>query len=113
MNEKFSSNEKLKTIQRLLSLKNDFSDSIPSTVIHSNNPNNKFKVRRNWFQALTANLENAVNAGEIKNEQLKKEITRFVDYAVSDTFHGKPLTEKKDIDWANKIIDMVVAELSR
>ncbi len=106
------SQERLKLKQHLVWLKNDYSDEIPEEVIHSNNPSNKFKVRKNWFVELNAALWMAVDYWKfIKKEEATVEIQKFLTYITSEEFGRKPLTEARDIEWANRVIDIAVAEL--
>ena len=39
------------SLEKLMILLHDFSDEIPTEIIHSSTINNKFKVRAWWFQA--------------------------------------------------------------
>lgn len=94
--------------EHLLWLKESFRYEIPARVIHSNDRDSGYKVRRNWFQGVAADLANALTMGEIKDEEIRKEVEKFVAYAVSDEFAAKDLTEPSDIEWANRIIDMAV-----
>ncbi len=110
--ERNESAEGISPKEHLLWMRDAFSDDIPAEVIHSNSPNNKFKVRRNWFYGLVQNLELWVLGDRLVDDPgIDEEVGKFITHVRSDEFTKKPLTEAEDIEWANKVINMVVDKM--
>ena len=92
-------------------LRDTFSDEIPGEVIHSDAKNNRFKVRRNWWVGLLADLENGLEDGEFSDPQVQREIKDFTEfYYHRPNFFDKPLTTADDIARANSLIRRILGE---
>ena len=102
---------KLSPKEKLRHLRDDYSDEIPDEIIHSTSPNNAFKVRRGWFQGVTANLEAALK--ETDDPVLEAEVKWFVNHYTSDVFKAQGRTKNTDIFAANRIINRVLGEDNR
>lgn len=101
---------RLSVPDKLRYLRDSFSDEIPEEVVHSTSPNKKFKVRKGWFQGVTATLERALDEGFVANHDIELQVKDFVEEYLSQDFKDKPLTEASDIFEANKIINLVLGE---
>jgi len=102
--------EKAETVKRLKSLRDDFSDDIPDEILHSNDEDNKYKVRGSWFQGVIADTEGLLSyaskdAPEL--EEIKEIMNYFTD---SEEFRGKmsSRTERSDIDKGNRLIELAL-----
>lgn len=89
------------------------SDEIPNEVIRSNAKDNKFKVRKMWWQGLFGALVLVKNYyKEVPNELLKRiEVFKF-KYSSDNNFDER-LTTKNDIDEANQLIKDIQGELNK
>lgn len=87
----------------------DFSDDVPKQVIPNTTPNNAYKVRRNWFQGVTATLETMIANGGIEGETLVH-IQQLVERYTSQEFREQSLTQNDDISEANRIITLIIGE---
>jgi hypothetical protein len=97
-------------LEHLKMLRHDFSDEIPDRILHSTNKDNKYKVRRNWFQGVVADTENALSKGKIKTSEGKLAAEQLLERFTSEEFKQRELTEKRDIEEANKLIDIILQE---
>ncbi len=86
-------------------LKNNWTDEIPSEIIHDNG---NFKVRKNWWVALVGTLYYLAEDKKIP-EELVKEVKKFNRKfsGISNNF-GKRPTTAEDIAEANALIDKVL-----
>jgi len=97
--------------EHLRFLRDEFSDEIPVDVIHSNHPQNRFKVRRNWWAGLLADLEVGLAEGAFTDPDVQEKIRAFTDfYFHRPNFFDKPLTTPEDIAKANRIINVALGE---
>ncbi len=99
-------------LQRVKYLKDDYSDEILSTILHSRDQISgpKFKVRKAWFYCV-----GSVLASGVRNSYLPPEyINTFLEFHQRNKdsdFHHRDTT-REDIDYANKILDDIINELS-
>ena len=93
----------------LIFLRDTFSDEVPSHIVHSNDADNRYKVRINWWQGLTANFENSLTDDTV-DSSLKPEIEAFVDNFLS-TYVPEQLITYEQIQSANALINKVVADV--
>lgn len=96
--------------ERLMELRDGYSDQIPEGGLHSTSGNNRFKVRKGWFQSLVANLANGIGDGEITDPVVVRKIERGLKRFTSERFHQQPLTSKRDIRYANLLINLVLVD---
>ncbi len=100
--EKFLNRENI--LQILERLKKDYKDDIPSEIVRSTDEDNKYKIRRGWFQALIGALNRFCLVMNNEEKSFKKEIEDFI----------KEITQKTnefssaDIEKANKLIDKIL-----
>ncbi len=92
------------SLERFQWLRDEFLDRIPDEVLHSYGD---FKVRRNWWNCLTAFLELGLSNGVIP-EELRPEVESFLDGYTSEAFHAQPLTTEVDIERANNLLDRIL-----
>lgn len=97
-------------LEHLKEIRHDFSDEIPKEIIHSDAVDNKFKVRRNWFVGILVDVENALKDGVIMTLEGKLAAEQLVKRFRSDEFIERELTEKRDIDEANNLIDIILVQ---
>lgn len=95
------------TLEKLRILKDEFSDEIPNRTISSYRPDKKFKVRRNWWQAVTSVLEKGLDE-DIVPEKSRPDVESFVKHYTSAEFRDQPLTTKEDIRRANELLSKVL-----
>ena len=92
----------------LRSLRDDYSDEIPSKIVHSDTPGYEYhKVRSAFFLALISCLENGIQEGQITSPELdtaRKLIERFH----SKEFGDQELTTAQDINDANERITKLI-----
>lgn len=110
MPERQDQADKLTPTDRLRTLRDSWSDEIPEEIIHSNSRNNRFKVRKNWFQGVTATLEEVLEGIDDEDFEKRIKIAEFVTQYTSPSFKDKPLTEESDIYEANEMINFVLGE---
>lgn len=91
------------TIERLSWLRDEFSDEVPSEVIHGGG---QFKVRRAWWQCLVGNLENALRENIIP-EEAREDTVAFLEYTISE-FRQQTLTKPEDIQRGNNLLDRIL-----
>lgn len=95
--------------EELREFRDAFSDEIPAEILNSISPNNRFKVRKGWFQGLVARLECGIMFGDITNPLIVSKTERGMARFTSSRFQ-KNLTTKRDITYANLLIDLVLKE---
>lgn len=91
-------------LEHLRYLREEFSDEIPEKIIHSG----PYKVRKNWWQGVTADLEAVIEDEDIKDSELLTEVQSFLINHLTDEFNER-LTTAQDIEEANVLIDKVLA----
>lgn len=85
-----------------------FKDDIPPKVIHSDDPDSYYKVRKNWWVGVSAALQVGLIENEFSDPEMVEEINRFLDKFCNSDF-GSPeiLTTVHDIAEANKLISKI------
>ncbi|MDD5147284.1 MAG: hypothetical protein PHV63_01870 [Candidatus Daviesbacteria bacterium] len=91
----------------LIRYRGGYSDEIPEEILHSTSPNNNFKVRKSWFQGLVAHLENGIVFGEITEPDTIRKVERGLRRFTSERFRQKVRTTRRDIQYANLLIELV------
>ena len=102
-------------IQKLEHLRDDFRDEIPSEVVHSSSPDNKFKARRGWFNLVAGHLSYSLEDGHIKDPALKEKVEGFLKWCLEGEFKEggeERMTTQEDIEKANEVISSVLGSLS-
>jgi uncharacterized protein YaaW (UPF0174 family) len=110
MFESINSIEKFDLREQLKSLRRDWSDEIPQEVIHFNDEDSKYKVRRNWFQQIVTNTWMLLDEGKISNEESKKAAEELIEKFTSEEFVERKLTTSEDIETANHLMDVILGE---
>lgn len=91
----------------LIFLRDTFSDIAPEMTIHSNDKNNRFKVRKGWFAAVAYDLECLLKDRALDPE-ISADLESFIDEVCNDEFRLKPTTDI-DIARANTLINKLVS----
>ena len=99
--------------QHLKWLKNDSIDEIPQEILSGHNRDkSNYKVRKNWWAGVLADLANILEEGLIKDEELKERIWAFLqEYTANGFFARQRLTTQEDIVKVNALIDEVLRSL--
>ena len=92
---------------RLVELRDNYRGEIPDRIIHSDAPDNLFKVRRGWFTSLRIILEESIWRGEIVDPEVRKQVEKFIEF-VSDDYGRRMKTTPEDIAYADTVIDLVL-----
>lgn len=95
-------------MEHLVHLRDKWKDEIPDRVIHSSDNDNKFKVRRNWFQAVVGTVESLVDTGQIKGSTKLRAANELMDTFTAEEFIQQDLTTPGDINNANRLIDIIL-----
>ena len=110
MNEKIVLDDEQDLMEHLRELRGGWSDEIPQEVIHSNALDNRYKVRRNWFTGVVADVANLLDEGTLKSEGSKKAAEKLLKRFTSKEFTSRELTTAKDIQTANRLIDVILGK---
>jgi len=115
-NTKYSNDLKdlLDDLNRLL---NDYSNEIPSEIMHSTmivdgeKVNPKYKVRKGgWFQGIYQMMGYAIDKGYIGDNTVEL-FDKFKEYAKETKFNTRPLTNGEDIRRGDEIIISAINDL--
>lgn len=99
--------------ERLVLLRDGYKDEIPVRIIHSSDPDNKFKVRSAWFIGLHAELENSKIDGLLPSSVIE-DVDKFLLWYTGDFGKRKGfpvINTKADIEKGNTIINKVLESL--
>jgi len=106
-----------KYLVKLNELKSQYSDEISSELVHSNDKDSKFKVRKGWFTTVTlwlGSIEKTYKKGSLPiSAALVDRINETISLFTSKEFVDKERVAREDIDTANGIIDETIRELER
>ncbi len=91
-------------------LRRDYSDEIPVEVIHSNNPDNKYKVRKAWWMTVAIYLK---LLEDFLPPELVKESYSLMDIYQKNLKQNRELTTEGDIKAANSLLDRVLSNLEK
>jgi len=106
-----NSDEKMSLTNHLRFLNDSFSSEIPEKILHSTSQDNRFKVRKNWFQGVIADFAHAIEyLNPQKDNDLKNEINNFLDQFTKREF-GNRLTTPEDIQSADDLLNKVISAL--
>lgn len=106
--EELSPRQKL--LQELKRLRDEYSSEIPDRIISSEDDQG-CKVRKAWFNYVTANFELAAMQGLI-SEELVQKTEQFADKYCNSDF-GERLTTKEDIEEADALLNETIEELEQ
>jgi hypothetical protein len=93
--------------EKLKEFRKDWKEEIPEKVIHSNDTNKKYKVRRVWFQGVVGIVESLLMGGHLKPDQVVA-ANSILEKFTSEEFHQQELTTRQDIETANSLIDTIL-----
>lgn len=97
-------------LEHLKRLRTDWSDQIPKEIVHSDAPDNQYKVRRNWFTGVVADVANLLDEGEITDLARQTAAKQLIASFTSEEFINRDLTTIEDIQTANSLIDIILGE---
>lgn len=108
MTEKAEPLTKEYIIGRMEWFRDGWSDEIPKRVIHSDEPDRRYKARYAWFVGLVGELENAISENVITDKILIEEVEEFTLFCKTE-LPNHHLTTESDIEKGNKVIERVLA----
>ncbi len=101
-------------VERIRTYRFDFSDEIPTQVIHSKDKVDEevpmYKVRKGWFEGVGVLLDIGISLGYLLYKFKIKEIAMKERWKKTG-FHER-LTTREDIDYANQVLDEILKLLS-
>lgn len=95
-------------LEKLESLRDDWSNEIPEEEIHGYQNPGKYKVLKTWFTLVVSDLQFAVSQGEITDPKTIKKVNGFVKKFTSKDFHSQQRVTQEDIQRADKIINLAL-----
>lgn len=95
-------------LEHLKGLRFDWSDEIPERVIHSDDTDNLYKVRRNWFTGVAADVYNLLNEGFLTDSAKRAAAEQLLARFASEEFSKRALTTAEDIQKTNELIDIIL-----
>lgn len=97
-------------LNRLKLLLNNFSDEIPSKVIHSPDEDNKYKVRASWWSSVSLNIYGLGKHGLIPKEYIE-EYNKIMELHQKNLNENNGLTKAESIEAVNELIGKVIKHL--
>lgn len=95
--------------QRLIELRDEYSDEIPKEIVHSTSPNNRFKCRASWWGILEFRV-GVLRDRRIIPESLVQEYEQIIRDYKNRT---RGITTEENISSANKLISNLITYLQR
>ena len=96
--------EKEEIYRKLQDDLDDWSNEIPNEIVHMGN----YKVRKNWWAGVCADLQVALGLGVSKD--IEAEINAFITSYNNPEFTARPTTAE-DIGYANNVLRRVLVGL--
>ena len=97
-------------LKQIIALNNEYKPGIPRKELSGTSPDNKFRIRKNYFQILTGFLQLLSLYIPHKNEALKNDIQDFVSFFCQDEFRNR-MTTQEDLDKAKIIVEKIFSTL--
>lgn len=100
-------------LRHLAAMRHLVKDEIPALIVHSNDPDNLFKVRGAWWLVVITDLYLAVKRNIITDPGLKRNISEFDNRARKLKFGDDTPASRRtaeEIKWANEFIDKVLEQ---
>lgn len=97
---------------KIIELNNEYKSEIPEKIISGVSLDNKFRVRKNYFQELINYLQLLFDYIPDKNEELKKDIKKFISFFVSKEFRDIKTTQE-DLDKVDAICEKIFSTLKK
>jgi hypothetical protein len=95
-------------LEHLRFLRDEYSDEIPTEIIHSTAKNNRFKVRKAWFAGLVGDLELVITDGLVTDRSIALMAEAFMEKYTGEGFQHQVRTTKEDIELANNLINLII-----
>ena len=90
-------------------LRDNFSEEIPSTIVHSTNP--KFKVRKAWIHCVGAAMVEGIRNGYLPKEYAPR-YREFYERNRKTGLNERDTT-REDIDYSNRVLDDILKFLEK
>src|SRR3989344_4560529 len=90
---------------KIRKLRYDWIEDIPKEILQQG----QYKVRKNWFQAISLNISIGIRKGYIPTE-FRTNFVSFEGKFCCEDFRAR-ITTKKDIDEGNQILDKILKYL--
>lgn len=105
-------------LEKVRSLKEDYSEEIPQEILHSTSKSHrsqgdqtpKSKFRKAWFHCVGKILGSGIRDGYLPRDYIER-FREFHERNKNTGFHVRNTT-REDIDYANRILDDILEELS-
>lgn len=103
-------------------LRHKYLDEIPDHILKLGDPNYEYyKCRGAWWTITSGNIQNARDAGLLKDGAMQEEVQKFLDYVKAVQNHRKERMQQggeyrythEDIDGANAFLDKFIAYFSQ
>ena len=97
-------------IERLRQLRNDFKDEVPDRIVHSCDPDNRYKIRTGWFVGVRADVCNLLRDGKIVDIAERAAAEELVERFSSDEWVQRDYNTPEDIAEANRLLDIILGD---
>ena len=96
----------------LIMFKDGYKDEIPDRIIHSDDLDNRYKVRTSWLAGVANSMERSHTVGILPNS-VQQDVSKFFDWYMSEYSDrpGDQPNTKEDIEVGNNIICKVLESL--
>lgn len=84
-----------------------YSNEIPSEIIHSDSPENRYKVRKGWFIAVAWTFEIIIAEQSVQDPKLNRLFHGYVRWLETSPFMNR-LTKPGEIDVVDRIVDRIL-----
>lgn len=117
MDDKFNPEKNIKNknelaayyLNRLKFIMAEYSDEIPTREVHSNDPDNEYKVRAAWWTSISLNMHGLKERKLISNEFVEEYHKIFNEHQKNLNETG--LTKVESIEAVNELIKKVIKYL--
>lgn len=97
-------------LEKIIAARKEYKPDIPAEKISGKSPDNKYRVRKNYFQIITLNLEFLCQFLPENYTPLIQEVKSTVKYFYQDKFRDR-FTTQEDLDKLDGIIKKVFSTL--
>lgn len=100
-------------LKHLYALRHIDKDTVPEGLVHSSDPDNRYKVRGAWWAGVNGDLLTAVDERFISDVQLRRRIYQFVRKVEKMQFGDDTPASRRTVEeiaWANEFIDKVLEQ---
>lgn len=97
-------------LEHLRDLRTNWKDEFPDHIVHSDEADREYKVRRSWFEGVISDVENLLTEEIITDSTKITAAERLLERFTSKEFIDQELTTAEDIATANRLIDIILGE---